>query len=588
LLIFDNALKPEDIRDYLPRGSTGHVLITSRHQAWEKLSSSLSIDIWSREESVDFLIRRTKDKNRLSAESVAEELGDLPLALEQAAAFINETAIGFNDYLKLYRDRRNELWKEENPPLNYPDTVGTTWSLAIEKVQEEAPVGVLVLNLCSYLAPDEMPRSLLGEASEYLPEQLSALFNDSLALHKGVRVLNHYSLVNAQPESLSVHRLVQAVVQDRLKTEEQKLWAKVAVRTVNAVFPYEGYQHPNLWPKCAALLSHGRVVIEHVVEHEAGLEEAADLMISIGSYMYGRASYNEAEKLARRSLDIREALLGKDHSVVGSSTSWLGFILQAQGRYSEAEPFIRRALEIRKTQFGADHPQVAANMSNLAISLKAQGKYSEAEPLFRRALGIDETQLGADRPQVAIDLNNLAELLRAQGKYSDAEPLFRRALEIHETQLGADHPYVASDLNNLAGLLQDQGKYSEAEPLYRQALEIYETQMGVDHPHVATILNNLAELLRAQGKYSEAEPLCRRALEIRETKLEAGHPSVATSLNNLALLLQAQVKYSEAEPLYRRALEITETQLGINHRTTATVRENLELLLSDMESKGGQ
>jgi hypothetical protein len=290
LFIFDNANKPEDVIDYLPRGASGHVLITSRHQAWEKLCRSLSIDIWSHGESVNFLISRTKDKNDSSAGSVAEELGNLPLALEQAAAFINETGIGFNDYLKLYRTRREDLWEEENPPLGYPDTVGTTWSLAIEKVQEEAPAGAFVLNLCSYLAPDEIPRSLVRGSSEYLPEDLSLLINDSLALNKGIKTLNQYSLVNTQPDRLSVHRLVQVVVRDQLNTEEQKTWSEAAVQTINSDFPSEGYQEPEVWPECAALLSHAQVTIEHATAMEVGFEAVADLLNSIASYQLGRAA----------------------------------------------------------------------------------------------------------------------------------------------------------------------------------------------------------------------------------------------------------------------------------------------------------
>ena len=623
LFIFDNAVKPEDVIDFLPRGASGHALITSRHQAWEKLCRSFSIDIWPRKDSVEFLINRTKDKNKSSAHSVAEELGDLPLALEQAAAFINETGMGFSEYLELYQTRRNELWDEENPPIGYPDTVGTAWSLAIEKVQEEAPAGILVLKLCSYFAPDEIPRSLINDASEYLPEDSSAHIKDLLALNKGIKALNQYSLVNALPDSLSVHRLVQAVVRDRLKTEEQEKWSVAAVQTINANFPSEGYQEPQVWPRCAALLSHAQVVIEHANAIEVGLEPVAALLNSMASYLRGRALYPDAEPLYRRALVIQETQLGAEHPDVATSLNNLAELLRDQGKYTDADPLFRRSLEIRETQLGAEHPDVATSLGNLAallhlqgkytdaeplfrraleiremqlgadhldvanslnglaILLQDQGKYTDAEPLFRRSLVIREKQLGADHPFVAGSLNNIAGLLLDQGKYTDAEPLFRRALEIRETQLGTDHPDVANSLNNLAALLRDQGKYTDAEPLFRRSLEIVEMQLGADHPHVATSLGNLALLLKSQGKYTDAEPLYRRALEIRETQLGAEHPDVATSLGNLAALLHLQGKYTDAEPLYRRSLEIVETQLGADHPNTTTIRKNLEILLSD-------
>ena len=547
LLVFDNAESPDKIIDYLPHGASGQVLITSRHKAWGKICHPLRIKVWPRKEAVEFLINRTTDKNHTNADKLAEELGDLPLALEQAAAFINEASIWFDDYLKLYRTRRKKLWDEESPPLNYPDTVGTTWSLAIEKVREEAPAGASILNFCSYLASNDIPRSLIGIAGSYLPEESSTLFKDALAVTTGIKILNQYSLVNAQPDSISVHRLVQVVVRDRLKKEEQKLWAKAAAQTINAQFPYECDTNPNVWPECAALLSHAQVVTGHADEMEVTLEPTATLLNKMGVYLLVRASYSEAEPLFRRALEIRKAQLGTDHPDVAESLNDMAELLRAQGKYPDAEPLFRRALEIHETQLGTDHPSVATSLNNLALLLQAQGKYSDAEPLLRRALEIHETQLGADHPSVATSLNSLAELLRAQGKYPDAEPLFRRALEIREVQLGADHPSVATCLNNLALLLQAQDKYTDAEPLFRRALEIREVQLGADHPDVAAILNNLAALFFTQGKYPDAEPLFRRALEIVETQLKADHPIRNTVSNNLEKLLDKISKENNDE-----------------------------------------
>ena len=370
LFIFDNAVGPEVVKHFLSKGANGHVLITSRYQAWEKLCRSLSIDLWPRQESVKFLVKRTKDKNESNAVNIAETLGDLPLALEQAAAFMNESGMGFDEYLKLYQTRRNELWDEENSPIDYPATVGTTWSLAIEKIKEEAPIGALILNLCSYFAPDEIPRLMIKEASNYLPEKSSILFNDSLALHKGIKILYQYSLVNAQPNSLSVHRLVQVVVRDRLETTEQDLWSKVALQVINKFFPSDGDSNPKSWPECSAFLSHGQIVIAHASKHGVALNIAAELLNNIANFMHGR------------------------------------------GSYSDAEPLFRQALEIRETQLGANHPAVAKSLNNLALTLKYQGKYTDAEQLYRRALEILEKHLGVDHPVFAVSLNNVASLLK--------------------------------------------------------------------------------------------------------------------------------------------------------------------------------
>ncbi len=210
------------------------------------------------------------------------------------------------------------------------------------------------------------------------------------------------------------------------------------------------------------------------------------------------------------------------------------------GKYAEAEPLFRRSLEIWEKALDKEHPNVAASLNNLAEIYRTQGKYGEAEPLYRRSLEIREKALGKEHPDVAASLDNLAALYFSQGKYAEAEPLFRRSLEIREKALDKEHPNVAASLNNLAELYRAQGKYAEAEPLYRGSLEIREKALGKEHPDVAASLNNLAALYEAQGKYAEAEPLYRRSLEIWEKALGKEHPKVVLVRSNLARLLEKQ------------------------------------------------
>ncbi|HIJ43692.1 MAG TPA: tetratricopeptide repeat protein [Rhodospirillaceae bacterium] len=227
--------------------------------------------------------------------------------------------------------------------------------------------------------------------------------------------------------------------------------------------------------------------------------------------------------------------------------------LEKQGRYVEAERFARKALELAEQEFGPEHPTTAAFINNLAGLYYRQGRYADAEPLFKRALAIREKALVPEHPNVAASLNNLAELHRAQGRYGNAEPLFKRSLAIVEKTLGPEHPNVATTINNLAVVYENQGRYGDAEPLHKRALAIREKALGPGHPNVGQSLNNLAELYRAQGRYGDAEPLYKRALAILEKALGPEHPNVAASLNNLAGLYKAQGRYGDALDHIRRA-----------------------------------
>ena len=575
LLIFDNACDYESIRSYLPQASSGHILITTQNPDGRQIGVPRKIETWTRPESIAFLKHRTGQEHDKDAGELADALGDLPLALEQAGAYIENSGISIAKYLELYKNRRAALRKDESAPHDHPESVDVTFTLSIEKAREREPLAVTVLNLCSVVAPDMIPKKLLAACGEHLSQEDGGALQDELILNRAIAALRKYSLLSVEPEHVSIHRLVQPVAQERAGEEAISRYRGIMLGVLSKQFPDEGYNNPACWPECEQLLAHAEKI---AVESEPS-EETATLLNSMGVYYHGRAFYSKAEPLYRRALKIREEQLGGEHPSVATSLNNLALLLYAQGKYAEAEPLYRRALKIKEDQLGGEHPSIATSLNNLAGLLKAQGKYAEAEPLYRRALKIREEQLGGDHPNVAQGLNNLAALLDDQGKYAEAEPLYRRALKICEEQLGGEHPDVASSLNNLAALLYAQGKYGEAEPLYRRSLKIREEQLGGDHPSVATSLNNLAGLLDEQGKYAEAEALYRRSLKIWEEQLGGEHPDVAQGLNNLAGLLYAQGKYGEAEPLYRRALGIVEEQLGREHPYVATSLNNLAALL---------
>lgn len=584
LLVFDNAPEVEALHDYLPQASTGHVLITSRNPNWRRLAQPFAVSAFAPEEAIDFLCKRTGQTDRDAALKLAEALGHLPLALTQAAAYIEETGKSVADYLALYQQYRQKLLGRAKPSADYPYTVATTWELSFQAVQQQCAATTDLLHLCAFLAPEEIPWDLLQPALSQVEQLKTSALADLLENDTAVAVLRQYSLLEVKDHSLSLHRLVQTVTRDRIAIELQKTWVEALTKLMAKAFPlYSNEVH--LWPKCKVLLAHTLSVIEHAVNCEVALEDVAALLNQVGLYQKSRAQYAAAEPLFRRSLEIREKKLGPDHLEVAQSLNNLANLLRSQGQYPAAQSLFERSLDIREKQLGSDHLDVAQSLNNLAGLLSAQSQYAAAKPLFERSLDIRERQLGSDHLVVAQSLNNLAGLLKAQGQYAAAKLLFERSFEIREKQLGSDHPDVAQSLKNLANLLRDEGEYVAAELLYRRSLEIREKALGPDHPDVAQSLNNLAVSLRAHGMYADAEPLFRRAWEIREKHLGTGHPDTVRSLDNMALLLKLQGKPAEAESIYRRSLAICEKTLGPEHPNTQLVRKNLTLLLEEMRGK---
>ena len=593
LLVLDNAEDEASVQAWIPK--TGHcrTLITSRFAAWSAAIKTIHLYVLEPEPARTLLATRGGRESfaalaaaeQAECEQLAKELGYLPLALEQAAAYIAQEGpgFGFGDYRRLYAAATAELLAEGVlGSTEYPDSVITTWKATTAKL---SPAARGILRLCAFLSSARLPLSVLIEGVETLREEAAAVAGAPLPavsqaeawVRKERKRLSDYSMIEWDGQSLALHPLVQTVERLQLDEAARQVTLKRSLDWINAAFVGDA-QDVRSWPALDPLAPHARAVAEYA--DQAGISDpTARLMNQVGILFNTKAQYAEAEPLMRHALTIDEQSFGPDHPKVATDLNNLAHLLQDTNRLTEAEPLMRRALLIDEQSFGPDHPKVAICLNNLAALLKDTTRLAEAEPLIRRALQIDEQSFGLDHPEVATDLNNLAQLLKATNRLAEAEPLMRRALQIDEQSFGPDHPNVATRLNNLAQLLKDTNRLAEAEPLMRRALQIDEQSFGLDHPEVATALNNLASLLEATNRLAEAEPLMRRALQIDEQSFGPHHPNVARDLNNLALLLKATNRLAEAEPLMARVVTILEKSLGENHPNVATALNNLASLL---------
>ena len=538
LLIFDNADQPELLKSVLPRRHAGRILLTSRARRFVSVGirAPLEMGKLSLKESIAFLGDRTQrlelDTTELAAvEALARELDGLPLALEQAGAYIDQMQVRFAVYLSHYRQQRVALLERQMPETgDYPASVAKTWGLNFEEVGRRSPLAVQILHVSAVLAADDIPEALLQQS------QLG-LGADELMLAEGLAALANFSLIQRDRGVYSIHRMVQEVVWQGLAAEAQQDWMERAIATLNAVFP-DVVRFEN-WQVYGQLVSHVQAIAIRLEAKPVETLQLARLLHEAGNYLMEKGRYGEAELLLLQSHSGLKRQLGESHLTVAFSLNSLATLYYLQGRYSEAEPLYVQSLSIRELQSDNSHSDIAdvANcLNNLAELYRSQGRYSEAEPLILRSLSIRETQLGKWHLMIAASLNTLALLYKSQGRYSEAEPLYERSLKIREHQLEINHPSIATSLNNLAALYNSQGRYSEAEPLYERSLKINEHQLGIDHPNIASSLNNLAFLYSSQGRYSKAESLYKRSLKINERQLGSNHPLVATSLNNLASL----------------------------------------------------
>jgi Tfp pilus assembly protein PilF len=547
LLVLDNAQAPDTptgldtplarLVDLVPQVLHGQVLVTSRDASWEEHAALAELEVFVPEEAVAFLLARSGSSDRATAAEIGKLLGFLPLALEQAGAYVRETRIALAIYLDRLRRYPAVTVSKGRPRDRDPaDTVATTWQVSLDRVRP-IPGVVALLEVCAFLGPEEIPRELFAQPLDPVPDELAILNDDPFALDEAVAALRRFALVKADEHTLIMHRILQHAIRDRLDPQTATSRVEATVRLLQAVFPTEGFVDPGVWPACASLLPHVLATTDHAERRGVVPAATVRLLNRAASYLQGRARYAEAQKLFERALAISETHLGADDHTTATSLNNLALVLRIQGDLDGAQPLYQRALAIREARLGADHPDTAGSLNNLAGVLRAQGHLDGARPLLERALTILEARRGPDHPATAQSLNNLATVLRAQGDLDAARSLHDRALAVREARLGPDHPATARSLHNLAVVLHAQGALQGARALHERALAVREARLGADHPDTASSLNGLADILVDQGELQGARSLYERALAIREARLGTGHPDTVLSRQRLAKMI---------------------------------------------------
>lgn len=596
LLIFDNAVDQSDLRSYLPQGGAGHVLITSRNQNWRGTAKPLSVSVLNRQEAVAFIAKRTGLKQESFASALAEALGDLPLALEQAGAYIEAIGISLSEYLELFLQHKSELLRRGKPSTDYPATVATTWEMSFQKIQSASVGGADLMNLCAFLAPDEIPRKLLYEHPIHLPGSLGQAVSDRFVLDDAVEALRRYSLASVSQESISIHRLVQAVTQDKLTQEAKKSTAENALRLVNEAFPTES-DDVRTWSICKSLLSHALVVTRHAEDLGLRSTMTGRLLNQVGLYLRGRAEFKEAMDVLTNALAVDELIHQPEHPTIAIRLNNLGELFETLGDLNGAKERYEKALANNQLYYGRNHPTVASNLNNLGNVMKklADSKVIFDQNQIQRVNQILEEVGDAERQAESVDLGPMAPTVLASTVFPlenrsdqsylavkdlyDARKCFKRALEINEAVFGPDHPTVANNLNNLGNVLLGLCDPTRARSYFERALTISESFYGLDHPTVASISNSLGSVLKRLGDLEAAMAQYVRALKIDQMFYGLSHPMVALRINNIGHVWQELGDKDKARELYNESLQIFRKSLGDNHPYTITVQNNLRSLL---------
>ena len=573
LLVFDNAPDRASVEAFVPPGGAGRVLITSRNALWPP-SQLVEVPVLDTVVAAGFLAKRTGDRDEQAAVGVAEAVGGLPLALEQAAAYIQATGDSLAGYLAEFRRRRADLLAR-GEPAGHSETVATTWALAFTQLERSAPGAAGLLRLLAFCAPEAVPLGLLLQSRPGLTGQLPAevalvlgpLLEDELAAKDAVAALRRYSLTRPAGEGLvSVHRLVQAVTADQMPADLAQAWRQAAAAVIDAAVPGDT-QLPANWPVCAVLLPHARAVLALT---SGGMWQIAQYLGNSGSYPAARDLF---QLIA--GADSEDEAYGPEHpdtlAARGNLASWTGRAGDAAG----ARDQFAALLPIEERVLGPEHPDTLAARGRLARWTGAAGDAAGARDQFAALLPIEERVLGPEHPDTLAARGNLASWTGRAGDAAGARDQFAALLPIEERVLGPEHPDTLAARGRLARWTGRAGDAAGARDQFAALLPIEERVLGPEHPDTLTARGNLARWTGAAGDAAGARDQFAALLPIEERVLGPEHPDTLTARGNLASWTGRTGDAAGARDQFAALLPVFERVLGPEHPDTLTARGRL-------------
>jgi tetratricopeptide (TPR) repeat protein len=620
LLIFDNADQPEDFREYIP-GGAGDVLITSRNHRWQATIDTVQVDVFSRPESKEFLRKRAPvqvtdpDANRL-----ADKLGDLPLALDQAGAMLAESGMPVEEYIALLDDKITQIMAEGRS-AEYPRPVTAAWTLSVEKVRQQLPQAQELLRCCAFFGPDPIPRDVFRRGTQATGTRVSDLMADPILLARAIRELGRYALVTIGGRAISVHRLVQALLRDELDKEEQAQYRNDVHAILAAAAPKD--------PSDDRQWARYRELLPHVTSEATGITRSPDpqvreFVLNTIRYLYlsGDVSscialttdciaqwtadtgpddpaviaakrhygdllrqlgqYSNAYGLVEETMGVARKELGESDRLTLALRNAFGGDLRANGNFSDALRLDEETLRLHEEVLGADDPQTLRIVVNLGNDYGLNGKYHEAEDLCRRAhIRSSQAAVGVSATEVLISWYTLAWAVRMQGRFTEARDVGEEAWDYGRERLGSDH---FTTLRTAIGLSIAQRRIAparmEAMQIARDSYGTCQKRFGDNHPDTMAAAINLENALRVNSLLDEAFALAEETVQRYPAVYGPDHPYNYGCAGNLALMQRVVGDVAEARRLNEFALEGLDRRLTRSHLYTLTVAVNLASDLS--------
>jgi len=581
LLIYDNAGAPEELRSLLVDGP-GDTLITSRDPGWESWADVIDVDVYTRAESTDFLRRRIHTLSGQDAERLAEELGDLPLALEHVAGWLSTTRMTADDYLGQLRKQAAELLATGRP-ANYPTSVAVTYTISMNRLREQNPDAAQLLDLCAFIGPHPVPFALLTDAPrDALPPGLGQALGSPAGRVGILQDIRSYSLARISDGEggpfpgprLQQHRLVQAVVRDTVSRDRQAGYAGFARRLLAAADPDEP-EIPQAWPIYSALLP-------HVLSANAARDTdpaVRRLVRNEARSLWRRGEFATCLALVSEAIAAWGAVLDEAEPDLFLAYRERSNAMQGLGMFTDALQADQAVYDLAVRRCGPDHPDTLRASALLASDHRRLGNFASARDLDAYSLAAVIRHRGPDDPESLRLAHNMAVNHRLADEFPAALEIDRYNAEVAREVVGPDALFTIFAENNVARDLRECGQYFESLAAEEIIFGRYRDLFGPDNPDTLRAMKNLAVSRRKAGRYAEAAEMAAEVLDRHRRRLGELHPETLAATTNLGNDHRCLGQFSVGRGYAEQALRGYRRVFGDEHAFTACAAANLAALV---------
>lgn len=592
IIIFDNLENYDDIEPYLPNTLNGHFIITTRN-AYINIGFKYMLSVFREEDAIEFLMKRICGNGEikeygyqdfeLKAPILTKRLGYLPLALEQAGAYISIVKCSISEYLDLMDEYGLEVFGVDEPhsqPLFYKKVISTTWNISIQNITHQGAKQLFYL--CAYMASDNIPVDFFVKMRNKLPSPICDELANKLLKNRIVTELRNYSLTSGNAEYICMHQLVQEVVRTDLGNDTR--WRDFCYLGIKEYMPTQ-FENRQQRIKFLEISDHCENILKYIKKED---EDFGRIVFSLGYGYYVNGSYKKALEHHLEVLNLRRKITAKYSKEVANSENHVGLAFFYLGNYAEALKHYTDAVDILKNLENCQE-ELAEVYNNLALVYRRDAKYAQAIDLYLQCLDIKKRLYNIENNSVAETYNNIAVAYYWNNENDQALYWHFKAEKVRERILPKEHPDLAETYNNIGVVYLVLNNYTKAFEYLKKAEEIRINVLGEEHPETTMTYDNIASCYAEMNEYDNSILYFEKTLKIRLDTLGENHVDTAATYNNMAyayrhrndtgdiefFALRKQRDDQKAIEYYKKALDIFTNNFGNEHPHTQRVLQNL-------------